>query len=665
MTFKTCSRVLRTFGTLAVVFASPASSSAQTENTGRAVPVVREAVASDFLPALRTIRPVAPPIDGVRVLPRKTLPGRIDSGAPDGPVETLLQDGTGGGVLAAVGVGFDGVANVNGVLPPDPTGAVGPNHYVQAVNLSFAIYDKAGTRLYGPASTNTIWSGFGGPCQSTNNGDPVVLYDRAANRFLISQFALPNYPSGPFYECVAVSQGADPTGSWFRYAFLVSNTKMNDYPKLAVWPDGYYMSVNQFNQATLDWGGAGVVVFERERMLDPFKGVPRMIYFDLFSVNPNLGGMLPSDWDGPTAPPAGAPNVFAEIDDDTWGYTGGQDQIWLWKFQTTWGSSPTATFTSLATLPTSPFDTNLCNYARACIPQPGTASKLDALSDRAMFRLAYRNFGTHQSMVLNHTVDTNGADRAGIRWYELRNAGAGWGIHQQSTYAPADGQNRWLGSIAMNDNGDIALAYSVSGSSVSPSLRFTSRSAGDTLGQMTQPETTIVAGSGYQTHSASRWGDYAQMTPDPVDGTSLWFTGEYTNSVSSASWRTRIARLELTSTPQPPQSYSHVGDLDRATSSAKNGWKATVTVVVHTDTHAPLANATVSATWTGGYAAGGSCVTNALGQCSMTTGNITNKKLSTTLTVTAVSHATYSYKSGDNHDPDGDSNGTVITVAKP
>ncbi len=656
--------VARVLGTLSLVLGTAASAAAQNDGTtGRAVPVVRDAVASDLLPALKYVRPMPPPIDGVRVLPRKTLPGRVGSEAPAGPVETLVQDAAGSGVLAAVGVGFDGVSNVNGVLPPDPTGAIGPNHYVQAVNLSFAIYDRAGTRLYGPASTNTIWSGFGGPCQSTNNGDPIVLYDRAADRFLISQFALPNYPSGPFYECIAVSTGADPTLGWNRYAFLVSNTKMNDYPKLAVWPDGYYMSVNQFNQSTLSWGGAGAVVFERERMLDPTRGTPRMIYFDLYSVNSNLGGMLPSDWDGAAAPPAGAPNVFAEIDDNVWGYS--PDQIWLWKFQTTWGASPTATFTSLATLATAPFDTNMCGYARACIPQPGTTAKLDALSDRAMFRLAYRNFGTHQSMVLNHTVDTNGADLAGIRWYELRSTGGAWGIHQQSTLSSIDGQHRWLGSIAMNDAGAIALAYSVSGSSVSPSLRFTSRNAGDPLGQMTQPETTIVAGSGYQTHSAARWGDYAQMTPDPVDGNALWFTGEYTNSISSASWRTRIAKLELTAVPPPPASYMHVGDLDRSTTSARNGWKAVVTVTVHDAGHTPVANATVSGAWSGGYSGGASCVTNASGLCSMTTGNISNKKTSTTFTVSALSLANYSYLSGSNHDPESDSTGTVITVTRP
>src|SRR6185436_9963944 len=297
---------------------------------------------------------------GVRELPRKTLPGRIGSAAPDGVTETLVQENAPVGVASVVEVGFEGIGNVNGVLPPDPTGAIGPYHYVQAVNLSFAIYDLAGTRLYGPANTNTLWANFGGPCQTTNSGDPVVLYDRAAGRFIISQFALPNYPSGPFYQCIAVSTSSNPLLSWNRYAFLISNTKMNDYPKLGVWPDGYYMAVNQFAQNTLNWGGAGVVAFERARIVDPSQGVPRMIYFDLFSVDPNLGGMLPSDWDGPTAPPAGAPNVFAEIDDNAWGYS--PDQIALWKFQTTWGASPSATFTPAGALPTSAFDSNMCGY---------------------------------------------------------------------------------------------------------------------------------------------------------------------------------------------------------------------------------------------------------------------------------------------------------------
>jgi hypothetical protein len=648
---------------LVLTVATTVPAAAQTSGNGRPVPVVRDAAATDFLPALHLVRPHAPPLDGVRELPRKVLPGRVGSVAPDAVTETLVQESAPVGVASVVEVGFDGLGNVNGVLPPDPTGAIGPNHYVQAVNLSFAVYDRAGTRVYGPANTNTIWANFGGPCQTTNNGDPVVLYDRAAGRFIISQFALPNYPSGPFYECIAVSTTSDPLLGWYRYAFLVSNTKMNDYPKIGVWPDGYYMAVNQFNQNALSWGGAGVVVFERARMIDPALGVPRMIYFDLFSTNANLGGFLPADWDGAVAPPVGAPNVFAEIDDNAWGYSG--DQIALWEFRTTWGASPTATFTEAAALPTSPFDSNMCGYARACITQAGTSSRLDAVADRLMFRLPYRNFGTHQSLVLNHTVDTNGADRAGIRWYELRDTGGGWGIHQQNTYAPADGQHRWMGSIAMNDNGDIALAYSVSGSTTSPSLRFTSRKAADAPGQMTQPETSIVAGAGYQTHTASRWGDYAHLSADPIDGTALWFTGEYTATASLAAWRTRIAKIELSADPPPPVAYTHVGDLDPSTTKARNTWTANVSVQVHDETHGPVANATVSATWSGGYSGGASCVTNASGTCTMSSPSLNNKKPSVTLTVTTVSHAVYSYAPGGNHDPDADSTGTAITVPRP
>ncbi len=226
---------------------------------------------------------------------------------------------------------FDGVNNVNGVLPPDTNGDVGPNHYVQWVNLSFAIYSKSGALLYGPAAGNTLWTGFGGPCQTSNDGDPIVQYDHLADRWMMSQFALPNYPSGPFYQCIAVSQTGDPTGAWYRYAFQISATKLNDYPQFGVWPDGYYMSVNQFVGNT--WGGAGVVAFERNKML---LGQPaQAVYFDLFAVDPNLGGMLPSDLDGP-APAAGTPNYFLQVDDNGFGYP--QDQIEVWQFSVNWSN---------------------------------------------------------------------------------------------------------------------------------------------------------------------------------------------------------------------------------------------------------------------------------------------------------------------------------------
>lgn len=432
---------------------------------------------------------------------------------------------------------FDGVANVNGVLPPDTNGDVGPNHYVQMVNLSFAIYSKTGALLYGPAAGNTLWSGFAAPCSTSNDGDPIVLYDHLADRWMMSQFALPNYPSGPFYQCIAVSQTGDPTGAWYRYAFQISATKLNDYPHFGVWPDGYYMSVNQF--AGTAWGGAGVVAFERDKMLQGLSA--QAVYFDLYSIDPNLGGMLPSDLDGP-APAAGTPNYFVQADDNGFGYP--QDQLEVWQFSVNWTTPSASSFTQVGLLPTAAFDSDMCAGSRNCIPQSGTTRKLDAIADRLMYRLQYRNFGGYQTMVLNHTVDVNSTDRAGIRWYELRNSGGGWGINQQGTFSP-DATGRWMGSIAMDTNGNIGMGYSASSSTMFPSIRYTGRLSTDAPGTMTQGEGVLMAGTGSQTHTASRWGDYSNLSVDPVDGCTFWFTSEYLQTTSSSSWRTRIGSFQL------------------------------------------------------------------------------------------------------------------------
>ncbi|MEZ4771002.1 MAG: hypothetical protein R2844_21610 [Caldilineales bacterium] len=440
------------------------------------------------------------------------------------------------------------------MLPPDTNGDVGPNHYMQWVNLSFAIYSKTGALLYGPAAGNTLWSGFGGPCQTTNNGDPIVQYDHLADRWMVSQFAFPNYPSGPFYQCIAVSQTGDPTGAWYRYQFQISATKLNDYPHFGVWPDGYYMSINQF--VGNSWGGAGAVAFERDKML---QGLPaQMVYFDLYGVDANLGGMLPSDLDGP-APAAGTPNIFAQMDDNAYGYS--PDQLQLWNFHVDWANPSASTFAQAKVLLTAAFDSNMCAGSRNCIPQQGTTRKLDAIADRLMYRLQYRNFGSYQTLVLNHTVDVNSTDRAGLRWYELRDSGAGWNIYQQGTFSP-DASGRWMGSVAMDSSGNIGLGYSASGSTMYPAIRYTGRLAGDTLGQMTQGEGTIINGTGAQTHSASRWGDYSSLSVDP-DGCTFWFTSEYVQTTGSAPWRTRIGSFALpgcgsaptptaTNTPVPP-----------------------------------------------------------------------------------------------------------------
>ena len=504
-------------------------------------PIVRYADYGDLSQPLTHFFFLRPTISPRAELPRKSLPNRL-SNTTNPTDDPVWQQSVSPGA-PVIDQNFEGIHNVNFVLPPDTDGDIGPNHYIQIVNWSFAIYNRNGNLLFGPADINTLWNGFGHgqPCELYNDGDPIVLYDHLADRWLISQFVLPFYPSGPFYECIAVSQTSDPLGAWYRYQFKISETKMNDYPKLAVWPDGYYMTINQFSAGTLGWAGAGAIVFERDAMLAGQTN-PRMVYFDLYSLDVNLGGMLPSDLDGPP-PPAGTPNFFLNFDDDAWGYS--PDQLRLYGFQVDWNNPSQSTFNLISTLPTEHFDPDMCSGVRTCIPQPGGVA-LDALSDRLMFRLQYRNFGSHKTLVTNQTVDVNGFDRAGIRWYELRDSGNGWNIYQQGTFSP-DANHRWMGSVAMNGLGEMALGYSVSSTSVSPSIRVTGRLPGDTLGQMAQGEATLMNGSGYQTSTSGRWGDYSSMNVDPIDDCTFWYTNQYYGTISPYGWQTRVGAFRLSS----------------------------------------------------------------------------------------------------------------------
>ena len=507
-------------------------------------PVVGYSVKNDVasLPRNPTLLSRAGANVTLRDIPLFPLPSRTKLG-PRGPtieVDTALQSRVGTTSTPSPIQNFAGISNGdNGavlglsVVPPDTDGAVGPNHYVQIVNLLFAVYSKTGTRLYGPAAINSIWNGFGGDCETHNDGDPIALYDHFADRWMISQPAW-NQWTGPYYQCIAISTTGDPTGSWYRYAFLISNTKMNDYPKFGVWPDGYYMSINQFTGPSPGtWAGAGAVVFERSAMLSGLSA--RRVYFDLYSVDPNLGGMLPSDSDGP-APPVGSPNYFVQFDDNAWGYP--QDQLEIWQFHVDWTNPASSTFTGPSLLATASFDSNV-----ASIPQPGTSQTLDTLSDRLMYRLQYRNFGSYETLVVCHTVNVSG--HAGMRWYELRRSSGSWSIYQQGTYA-LDSANRWMGSIAMDSAGNLALGYSVSSSSVYPSVRYTGRMAGDPLGTMGS-EIELVAGAGSQT-GTNRWGDYSQMSIDPADGATFWYTQEYYDSSSARGWKTRIGSFKFPGT---------------------------------------------------------------------------------------------------------------------
>jgi hypothetical protein len=433
---------------------------------------------------------------------------------------------------------WDGVNNINGVLPPDTQGDVGPNHYIQMVNLSFQIWDKDGNSVYGPVDNSTLWDGFGDPWDGTNDGDPIILYDETADRWMFTQFALPNYPSGPFYILIAITESGDPLGTWYRYGFEFDD--MPDYPKFGVWPDGYYMTINEFASGSLSWAGVGVAAFERDLMLvgDPNA---RMIYWDLSSSDDPYS-MLPSDFDG-APPPAGTPNYMLYMNDDIWGYT--TDHLRIFECSVDWVTTSNSTLSGPLILDTDPFDYRFSSHlgrSRANIPQPGNNRWLDALSSRVMFRLQYRNFGNYQTLVTNHTVDVNRSttDHAGIRWYELRDNGSGWTIHQQGTYVP-DAHHRWMGSTAMDGYGNIALGYSVSSNTVYPSIRYVGRYGDDPLGQLNITEQSIIGGGGSQSHTAHRWGDYSMMSVDPIDYATFWFTTEYIQTSGSAPWRTRIA----------------------------------------------------------------------------------------------------------------------------
>ena len=492
------------------------------------------AVKHDVSPALRDI-PLLP------VMPPTTIREMGEPGEMEQTVETsprpqiqdpVLQNSFGSntqGLAAPLAPApiqnFDGVGNNDSVYPPDTNGDVGPNHYVQWVNLHFQIFNKSGVSLYGPAAGNTLWSGFGGACETQNAGDPIALYDSIADRWLMAQFT----SASPYGECVAVSTTGDPTGSYYRYFFQFSTSVLYDYPKLGVWPDGYYLSDNRFGSF---FQGASAIVLNRSSMLSG-----QAATYQEFQTSTSNGSLLPADLDGATQPAAGEPNFFAEI---------GSTALHLWKLHVDWTTPSNSTFTGPASLTVAAYN-RLCTGTRNCIPQPGTSVGVDGLGDRLMFRLAYRNFGDHESLVVTHSVNAASSGlQAGVRWYEIRNPNGAASIYQQGTYAP-DTNNRWLGSIAMDQSGNMGLVYSVSSSSVSPSIRYTGRLASDPLGQLPQGETTLITGSGSQTGTGSRWGDYAMMSVDPVDDCTFWFTSEYMPTTGGAPWKTRIGSFKFPS----------------------------------------------------------------------------------------------------------------------
>lgn len=437
--------------------------------------------------------------------------------------------------------GWNGINSANSdcnCLPPDTNGDVGPNHYFQTVNTAFQIWDKNGASVLGPLPGNTIFSGFTGgnsKCATTNDGDPVVLYDQIADRWFYTQFANV-FTNGPYYQCFAVSVTGDPTGSWYRYVYQFPNNLLNDYGKFGVMPDGYYMTANLFDGNS--WGGAAVVALERQKMLNGQNA--QVIYYNL-GVN-DWGGMLPADFDGTTLPP-GNGNYFAEIQDASWDPANiPQDRMAIWKMVPDWNTPANTTLINISNLPVKKFNGILCNFNRSCVPQKGTTRKLDAISDRTMNRLQYRNFGTYETLVTNHTVKAK--TRSSFRWYEIRVTGGVPAIYQQSTFAPNDTAWRWMGSAAMDKQGNLAVGYSKSSATMYPGIFYAGRLSTDPLNSLAQGETKMKNGKGSQTSQYARWGDYSMLTVDPTDDCTFWYTTEYYKSTSDRSWRTWIGKFK-------------------------------------------------------------------------------------------------------------------------
>jgi hypothetical protein len=572
--------------------------------------IVDNAIHSDVSPPLRnmTAAPTSP--DGKKEKENKGLPIGDAGKQRNDPV---IQTAPAGPLAPTPGLNFAGVGNGDygftpNAAPPDTNGVVGATQYVQWVNESFAVFNKStGAIAAGfPKAGNTLWSGFGGGCETNNDGDPIAQYDKAANRWVLTQFSV---STTPFLQCVAISTSSDATGSYNRYSFSYSN--FNDYPKLGVWPDGYYISYNMFNGNT--FVGARACAFDRAKMLTG--AAATQVCFQLSS---SFGGLLPSDLDGSIAPTAGSPNYFLNF---------GTNSLNLWKFHVDFTTPANSTMTGPTNIPVASFSA-ACSGGGTCIPQPSTTNRLDSLADRLMYRLAYRKFSDgHESLVVNHSVTAGSS--VGLRWYELRSPGGTPTVFQQGTYAP-DANYRWMGSIAMDQAGGIAMGYSVSSSTVRPGIRYTGRLAGDALGQMTQGETTLQAGVGSQTGSLHRWGDYSALTVDPVDDCTFWYTNEYLKATGSFNWSTRIGSFKLPNCGGAPPTNdfsisANPGSLTLAQNTAGNSSISTTLVSGSAET----INLTVS-----GAPAGASA---SLSPTSVTTGG------SSTLTVNAGTAAAGSY----------------------
>ena len=460
--------------------------------------------------------------------------------------------------MPATMLSFDGLTNFDNIdaynaliIPPDTAGDVGPGHYVQAVNSLVKIFDKSGNALTPPFKLSQLFAPLGTVCSTRNDGDPIVLYDPLADRWLISQYCT---SAPPFRQMIAVSKTGDPTGAYYLYEFVMPNIRLNDFPKFGVWPDGYYMSSEEFTGS--DFSGTGMFAFDRTKMLagDP---TAAYIYFNRLSPSTvRLGNVLPADLDGLRPPPAGSPNIFAGYTATEYGDA--QDAVRLFNFHVDFANPSNSTFTERPESPlaVAAFDPTSLD-GRTDITQPAPGEKLDANSDRLNYRAAYRNYGASESIVLNQTVRlSTDPYRAGVRVYELRRSGGVFSVTEQSTIGNSQ-SSHWIGSVAQDNQGNLAVGYNLVTDTKQPSLIYTGKLATEPAG-IFREEAKLIDGTGVQKAFGWRWGDYSGMSVDPVDDCTFWMTGEYytlaSEQFSDFTWLTRIGKFKFPECTAAPRS---------------------------------------------------------------------------------------------------------------
>jgi hypothetical protein len=526
-------------------------------------PTVGTAVAFDVSPALRDMPMLAPGSTqqawGSSVPRDRSLVGRVASAAHQR--DQALQTEMSPSAMPSPLFTFEGPRNEDNFIllgrrvnPPDPVGDVGQHNYVAMVNLTFAIYSKSGDLQYGPAATGTLWQGFSVPDCAGASGDGIVNYDEISNRWILSQFT----SQGPdeFWNCVAVSTTDDPLGSYYRYAFS-TGAFFPDYPKYGIMGDGLYITTREFGP-TNEYQ-IGTYAINRHQLVEGDPNPTVVSFYLVEGVDPLylLGdGILPADQDGKRMPPPHSPEYLVGTQDDDYVYGAPFDAINFYKADVDFAHPDASTFEH-QTIPVAEFDSNFPCFpdARDCLPQPtitDRAQYLDILSyrQRPTYRLQYRNFKTHESLVTNQSVEAL-PGVAGVRWYEIRDPnGDPPTLYQQGTYAPGDGIHRWMGSVATDKFGNLAAGYSVvNGTDVYGGIRYAGRKPSDPLGQLSQGESTLQNGTGVQTTTNSRWGDYTSLNVDPRDDCTFYYINEYYRESGTPAdprpWRTRIGAFKF------------------------------------------------------------------------------------------------------------------------